>query len=94
MSRLLYIKFIYRSVKQTWHIDSISFYAAKLAAQSSMPKPIQGIVDDIHQMGGDFIIDSEGRLKFAYRSPNPSDRPSIQTIVQTMKSIVGDSNSA
>ena len=31
--------------------------------------------DDIYQGGGDFLLDRDGNLLFAYRSRDPADRP-------------------
>jgi peroxiredoxin len=31
--------------------------------------------DDYYQAGGDFLIDRQGNILFAHRSPDPADRP-------------------
>ena len=36
---------------------------------------------DIRQRGGDFVVGSDGRLTLAYASEDPSDRPSIESII-------------
>ena len=36
-------------------------------------------------MGGDFILDHQGRLVFSYHSDKPADRPSIEQIVAVLK---------
>jgi peroxiredoxin len=37
--------------------------------------------EDIHQSGGDFLLDREGKVLFAHRSRNPADRPSAAELV-------------
>jgi hypothetical protein len=37
--------------------------------------------DDYRQSGGDFLLDSTGRLVFAHRSRDPADRPPVQTLL-------------
>lgn len=37
---------------------------------------------DIHQSGGDFLIDREGRMLFAHRSRDPADRPSVERLLR------------
>jgi peroxiredoxin len=38
--------------------------------------------DDYYQAGGDFLIDGEGALLFSHRSHDPSDRPSVATLLR------------
>jgi hypothetical protein len=41
--------------------------------------------EDVLQLGGDFVLDAEGRLAFAYRSRDPTDRPPIARLVQAVR---------
>ena len=36
-------------------------------------------------MGGDFIIDKNGRLTFCYLSSIPSDRPDVDSLISSLK---------
>jgi hypothetical protein len=38
--------------------------------------------EDALQLGGDFILDAERRLRWAYRSSNPLDRPSVDELLR------------
>ena len=38
-------------------------------------------------MGGDFIIDSKEIIRFAYRSKEPADRPSVSKLLEILKHI-------
>jgi AhpC/TSA antioxidant enzyme len=37
--------------------------------------------DDYRQSGGDFLVDSEGKIVFAHRSHDPTDRPTVRTLL-------------
>lgn len=43
--------------------------------------------DDTSQLGGDFIIDRQGNLRFAYPSHDPIDRPSVEKLLAVLKAI-------
>ena len=38
--------------------------------------------DDYYQAGGDFLLDRQGNLLFAHRSHDPSDRPSVEKLLE------------
>ena len=37
--------------------------------------------EDVLQLGGDFLLDRDGRIEFAYRSRVPTDRPSVRRLL-------------
>ena len=41
--------------------------------------------EDVLQLGGDFVLDGEGRLIYAYRSAEPTDRPSVEALLQAVE---------
>ena len=43
--------------------------------------------EDIQQAGGDFLVDREGNILFAYRSREPSDRPSPEKLLEEVKKV-------
>jgi alkyl-hydroperoxide reductase/thiol specific antioxidant family protein len=43
--------------------------------------------DDIYQGGGDFLIDRDGNILFAYRSRDPADRPPVSRLLQEIDRI-------
>jgi peroxiredoxin len=43
--------------------------------------------DDTSQLGGDFIIDMSGKLRFIYPSHDPADRPSVEKLLAVLKKI-------
>ena len=44
----------------------------------------RGIQGDSGQLGGDFIVDSNGVIRFAYRSDDPTDRPTISQLLTAL----------
>lgn len=45
----------------------------------------RGIQGDSGQLGGDIIVDSNGRIRLAYRSHDPTDRPDIHTLLTALR---------
>jgi peroxiredoxin len=43
--------------------------------------------DDTSQLGGDFIIDKQGNLRFIYPSHDPADRPSVEKLLAVLKDL-------
>jgi hypothetical protein len=43
--------------------------------------------EDLRQLGGDFILDAQGRFVFAHRSAEPTDRPALTTLVKTLQDL-------
>jgi hypothetical protein len=41
--------------------------------------------EDALQLGGDFVLDSAGRLFYAYRSAEPTDRPSVEDLLAVLR---------
>lgn len=74
---------LYRSVAKTWKTDSVSFYGEAIRAKAELPEFVQG--DDPHQMGGDLIIDKDGRLLMVYASKHSKDRPMVEDIITELK---------
>ncbi len=46
----------------------------------------RGIQADPFQLGGDFVIDSNGIVRFAHRSEDPADRPAMDRLLQAVRS--------
>lgn len=45
----------------------------------------RGIQADPFQLGGDFVIDAGGVVRFAYRSAEPTDRPSAERLLEAAR---------
>lgn len=44
-----------------------------------------GFAPDMFQLGGDFVVDAEGRLAFAHRMRNNGDRASTETLLRALE---------
>jgi peroxiredoxin len=59
----------------------------KLIFRGWLPhKPGEG--EDVLQLGGDFILDVSGSVRYAHPSTDPSDRPPVQELVDTIRSLL------
>jgi peroxiredoxin len=43
--------------------------------------------DDTSQLGGDFIVDRHGILRLVHPSHEPTDRPSVDELLKTLKTL-------
>lgn len=50
-------------------------------------KPNAG--EDVLQLGGDFVLDADRRLVYAYRSADPTDRPPPEELVRAVRTAAG-----
>lgn len=46
--------------------------------------------DDVLQLGGDFLIDPQGRIRLAHYSHDPADRPSADQLLSALSPSHGD----
>jgi peroxiredoxin len=44
--------------------------------------------EDVHQLGGDFVLDRTGRVVFEYRSRDPADRPRVSELLEAVRRIL------
>ena len=76
-----------RSLLRSWNLRTIWKYITLL----SSGRKWRGIQGDSAQLGGDFIIDSKGIVKLVFRSHDPTDRPSVSSILELIHQIRGES---
>jgi peroxiredoxin len=72
-----------RSVVRSWMPRVLWYYLRQLAAGRRL-RPIQG---DPHQLGGDFVIDAHGIIRFAHRERDPTDRPSGPRLLDIIRAL-------
>jgi len=72
-----------RSLLRSWS-PKIWLEYARLLTQGRKWRGIQG---DTGQLGGDFIVDSSGIIRMAYRSRDPADRPTVRHIIEKLDEI-------
>ncbi len=71
-----------RSFARSWTLRTLWVYI-KLLTSGRKWRGIQG---DANQLGGDFLIDRDGTIRLAYRSHDPADRPSIEKLLELLRS--------
>lgn len=72
-----------RSFFRSWNIRTLLTYV-KLLASGRKWRGIQG---DSAQLGGDFILDPHGKIHLAYRSHDPTDRPTVHDLLAILRSL-------
>jgi alkyl hydroperoxide reductase subunit AhpC len=68
------------SVFRSWMPRNLWYYV-KAVAQG---RETFGRRGDPHQLGGDFIVDSRGIVRLAHPSREPTDRPSVEQLLQVL----------
>ena len=58
-------------------------YLGTLLRLWKLDLPTKG--DDLMQLGGDFVLDARGRLRYAHPSSEPTDRPSAAELLEAMR---------
>ncbi|NQS91513.1 MAG: redoxin domain-containing protein [Chloroflexi bacterium] len=72
-----------RSFLRSWGPKTIWRYVRLLAGGRKW----RGIQGDSAQLGGDFIVDSKGILRLDYRSDDPTDRPSVESLLNQLREL-------
>ena len=57
-------------------------YLRLMLRGGKVERPNEG--EDLLQLGGDFVLDGSRRVAFAYRSADPTDRPTPEGLVQAV----------
>ncbi len=71
------------SIWRVWQPKVLAYYARALLQGQRW----RGIRDDPHQLGGDFVVDAAGMLRFAHRSEDPTDRPAVDKLLAILRQI-------
>lgn len=72
-----------RSLSRSWNLRTIWHYVNLLTSGRKW----RGIQGDSAQLGGDFVVDADGILRLAYRSHDPTDRPSASELLAVLKQL-------
>lgn len=68
------------SVGQVFHPRTLARYA-ELFRRGRCLRRLSG---DLMQMGGDFLVGPDGRLRLVYYSAHPADRPSVAQVLASL----------
>ena len=69
---------------RAYHPRTLWLYAKAILAGKKMH---DSHGDDTTQLGGDFIVGKDGKLKLVYPSHDPSDRPSADLLLKAIEQI-------
>jgi len=64
-----------KSLKGVWSPESIRFYSDQRLGGAELHPPLG---QDVHRMGGDIMLDGEGRLILDHYSKTNTDRPNVE----------------
>lgn len=67
------------SLRRVWLDPRVWWRYTVLLARGRRPEPSE---EDTLQLGGDAVLDGEGRLSWLYRSRGPEDRPAVDELVR------------
>lgn len=73
------------SIFRSWMPQNLWYYT-KAVLQG---RELFGKRGDPHQLGGDFIIDGQGIVRLAHPSEEPTDRPSVERLLQVLAAVRG-----
>ncbi len=71
------------SVARVWLDPRVWARYARLLARGHRMRRMQ---EDTLQLGGDAVVDADGRLAWIYRSRGPDDRPAIEALRRAVAS--------
>lgn len=68
---------------RSWGPRTLLYYAnAVLHGQKLL-----GNRGDTEQLGGNFIVDANGIIRYAYASRNPTDRPTVEALMSALRKL-------
>lgn len=74
-----------RSIAKAFGMQAMSYYGCALAKGDEIPTFFAN--DDAQQLGGDFILIEDAhefRFSMVYRSQSSSDRPEVQSLIESL----------
>lgn len=74
-----------KSLRRAWGPRTLAYYGRVLLGGGRM-KGFRGKTD---QLGGNFIVDHNGIVRYAYRSHNPTDRPTVEALLEAARQVPG-----
>jgi len=70
------------SWRRVWLEPRVWARYAVLLSRGRRAKPVD---QDTQQLGGDVVLDREGRITWIYRSDGPEDRPPVERVLAAMR---------
>ena len=73
-----------RSLIRAWGPKNLWYYGRALWSGQRLRR-LNG--EDTGQLGGDFIVDQQGILRFVHPSRDPTDRPKVKTLLAVLETL-------
>lgn len=70
------------SYAKVMRFGSMLLYSEYGAVDRDFPDFPPYLLEDIYQMGGDFLLDEGGKVLLSHLSQNPMDRPTVKAVLQ------------
>ncbi|XP_030577583.1 selenoprotein L [Archocentrus centrarchus] len=64
--------------------DCLLQYSNYVAANIDFPDFPHRLLEDLYQLGGDFLLDDAGKVLLSHPSKNPLDRPTVEDVLQAV----------
>ena len=71
--------------ESVWSWDTAGAYLRGLA-RGQLPRRPEG---DVRQLGGDVVLDRDGRVVYLYRGTTPADRPPVADVIAALRQAAG-----
>lgn len=71
------------SIWKVWGPKMWWSYGRRVAHGETVRRP----TEDTLQLGGDFVVDRNGTIVFAFRSEDPEDRPSVDALLSAVRGL-------
>ncbi len=71
------------STARVWSLGTIRRYAEILRRDGIVA--LRRPTEDTNQLGGDFVVDTAGRLSWGFWSEGPDDRPSVDELLAAVR---------
>ncbi|CAF1012205.1 unnamed protein product [Rotaria sordida] len=68
-----------KAYARVWNVQTLDYYVEQKLSGKQLPTKLDKN-DDPNQMGGNAIIDRNGRVIWVYKSKTPTDRPSVKQL--------------
>lgn len=77
----------YKLERSYWRSRNLRTRWAYLQAWLAGKKRYDSHGEDTNQLGGDFMIDTQGIIRFAHPSHDPTDRPPVDELINQIKQL-------
>lgn len=69
------------SYAKVMKFDCMLQYSGFVACQRAFPDVPPKFIEDVYQLGGDYVLDEGGKVIFSHPSTRPTDRPKLEDLL-------------